>query len=510
MKHLNKLLIILLCLMACKSPKRTTNYYFNSEAGMDSNIGTSPEQAFKSLYKLNDLELKPGDSILLKSGLVFNEPLYFSAKGAEGQPIVISKYGGDKKPHLKGDATYLQMVHIYNSEHVVIRDLEISNKGTEIRPYLSGLLVELYNYGKAKDITIDNLYVHDVYGSLIKGEGHEHKDAGGGQAIMIRNVRGNGPDSILSCFDGLLVQNCMIKNSQRNGIMMWGNWIRKHWFPSTKVVIRNNIIDGVPGDGIVPVGCESPLVEYNIMKNCPLTLPITEACDGIWPWGCDNALIQFNIVSDHKSQVDGYGFDSDYDSRNSHFRYNLSYNNYGGFLLLCNSGGWPEDFSAGNSGTVVEYNISINDGIRSYILENKTAYYSPIIHITGPTKNSIIANNIFYIKKKEKQGMDKRWVSSDDWGGYADSTFFVKNFIYAQEPTLAFDGTKSTNNFFDRNAYVGPLSVPSEGFTEHKGTFGKQIWYDAKDKNWDTLIEFIKDKTVLLDGKEIPVIELIF
>ena len=102
----------------------------------------------------------------------------------------------------------------------MIRDLEISNRGERIRPHLSGLFLEVYNYGRAENITIDNLFIHDVYGSLIKGEGIDHPDAGGGQAMMIRNFRDDNTDSIPSWFDGLTVENCLIKDSQRNGIIM--------------------------------------------------------------------------------------------------------------------------------------------------------------------------------------------------------------------------------------------------------------------------------------------------
>jgi hypothetical protein len=396
-----KMLVLLPLIIACSQLPETQNYYFDAVNGDDFNIGTVASKPFKTLKKINDLVINPGDSILLKSACVFTERLYFSGKGEPGNPIVIGKYGGEAKPHLKGDATNMEMMHIYNSEYLVIRDIEISNKGEKIRPRLSGLLVEISNYGKAKDIIIDNLFVHDVYGSLIKGEGHVHKDAGGGQAIMLRNFGDDNADSIPSCFDGLLVQNCLIKDSQRNGIIMWGNWIRKQWFPSTNVVIRNNVLEGVPGDGIVPVGCDGAIVEYNVMRDCPLSLPASEACDGIWPFSSDNTIVQYNIVEGHKSQTDGYGFDSDYNCNNSMFRYNLSLNNEGGFLLLCNSGGWPKDWSAGNNGTVVKYNISINDGIRKHIVtEKKSEHYSPVIHITGPTCNSLIEKTFFTFVRK--------------------------------------------------------------------------------------------------------------
>jgi len=503
-------LFFIVLLAACGQPGVTTNYYFDAVNGNDSNTGTEPTKPFKSLSKLNDLTVKAGDSILLKSGCVFTEKLYFSGKGEAGRPIVIGKYGGDAMPHLKGDATHLEMVHLFNVENIIIRDLEISNKGERIRPRLSGLFVEIYNYGRAENITIDNLFIHNIYGSLIKGEGHEHEDAGGGQAIMLRNFRDDDTETVQSYFDGLLVQNCLIKDSQRNGIIMWGNWIRKHWLPNLNVVIRGNVLDGVPGDGIVPTACDGAIVEYNVMRNCPPTLPATEACDGIWPFSSDNTIVQYNVVSGHKSQTDGYSFDSDYNCNNSLFQFNLSDNSDGGFLLLCNSGGWPEDWSAGNKGTVVRYNVSINDGIRKHIVtERKTEHFSPVIHIIGPSRNNLIEKNIFYICKKELPQMDKRLVLSDDWRGYADSTFFRNNYIFVEEPTVAFDATESTNNFIEGNLYVGPLKYQGDGFKKHSGGFDKTMWYDAEDGNWNKLIGFLKDKKVLLNGKEVPVLDVI-
>jgi hypothetical protein len=499
--------IIVIFLSACAATKSITgnvNYYFDPEMGSDLNSGTSPAHPFKSLRKIRELHLKPGDSVLLNSGAVFNEQLYISCKGDSAKPIVVGKYGGDAKPHIKGDASQLQSVHVFNSGHIIIRDLEISNKGDSAIDGLNGILVELLNYGTAKDITIDNLYIHDVYGILVR------EKKGGGNAIMLKNFHDEKTDIVSSRFDGLTVQNCLIKDCQRNGIMMWGNWIRKKWNPSLHVLIRNNIIDGVPGDGIVPVACESPLIEYNVMKNCPAILPSSEACNGIWPWSCDNAVIQYNIVSDHKSQVDGYGFDSDWNSRHSLFQYNLSYNNDGGFLLICNQGGLSEDWNIGNSGTIIRYNISINDGLRNYSApKSKREYFSPIIHMTGPTENSLLEKNIFYIYKKPEQQIDKILISFTDWSGYPDSTFIKNNFIYAAEPNQALDTAKSTNNFFENNFYVGELKTPEKGFEKYNRRFNQQMWYDASDKNWDKLLKFIDEKSIPINGIEIKVKKII-
>ncbi|MBP1637216.1 MAG: hypothetical protein H6Q18_5 [Bacteroidetes bacterium] len=513
MKKIKKTMMYIsaLLMMSCGGIEhlKGINYYFDSVSGKDDNSGISAETPFRSLKQINVLKIKPGDSILLKSGSVFTEKLYFTGKGTDKKPIVIGKYGGSKLPHIKGNGTETEMLHIYNSEHLIVNDIEISNKGEKAYPNITGLLVELYNFGTAKNIKVENLYIHDVYGSLLKGDGYNHKDVGAGQAMLFKNLRGGEKDSISSNFDGLIVQNCKIKNCQRNGIMMWGNWVRKYWNPSLNVIIRHNIIDGVPGDGIVPVGCLSPLVEYNVMKNGVDSLPSTEACDGIWPWSCDNAVIQYNVVSDHKSKVDGYGFDSDYNCNNSLFQYNLSYNNDGGFLLLCNSGGWPVEYSIGNKNTIVKYNVSINDGIRSIIVDPKKGYFSPIIHITGSTQNSRIEHNFFYIPKKKSLLTDKRLICSDDWKGYSDSTFFSNNYIYSEDPVSAFEGSKSTNNFFENNQFVGLLDSVPDGFTKYNGTFNKQMWYDSLKPEFQKLIVFLEDKKVELNGKKVSVLNLL-
>ena len=82
-------------------------------------------------------------------------------------------------------------------------------------------------------------------------------------------------------------------------------------------------------------------------------------------------------------------------------------------------------------------------------------------------------------------------------------------YIYVEEPTIALDATKSTNNFIESNLYVGPLKYSGDGFKKHTGKFDRTLWYDAEDENWSKLIEFVKDKKVMLDGKKISVLEII-
>lgn len=113
----------------------------------------------------------------------------------------------------------------------------------------------------------------------------------------------NKGQDVISTFDGLTIENCIIRRCERNG-MIWSSYSsRNNWHPSTNTVVRKNLIEEVPGDGIVPIGCEGALIEYNLMRNCPGTLPHSEAAAGFWPWSCDNTVLQFNEVSDHKSPL---------------------------------------------------------------------------------------------------------------------------------------------------------------------------------------------------------------
>ena len=74
MKSFLQILIVLTLFFAsCTRQNQNVSYYFDAENGNDTNHGKSPEQAFKSLHKIQSLQIKGGDSILLKSGSVFTE-----------------------------------------------------------------------------------------------------------------------------------------------------------------------------------------------------------------------------------------------------------------------------------------------------------------------------------------------------------------------------------------------------------------------------------------------------
>ena len=418
-------------------------YYIDAVEGNDLQNGCSENEPWKSLERLHELRLAPGDQIRFKRGQQFKGVLEIRATGTALSPIVIGAYGSAaQKPVLSAPDSSLFAVRILNSDYVTLQDLEIVNHGSDDQPYRTGVRVESMNKGVSRGIRLHNLTIRDVNGSLVKREG-------GGSGIYLVN----GGDT-LSTFDSLDIEYCHIRNCQRNA-MIWSSYAdRQHWHPNTNVRVRYNLIEEVPGDGIVPIGCDGAVIEYNVVRRGVEGLARgQEAAAGIWPWACDNTIIRFNESSDHKAPWDGQGFDADYNCFNTVIEYNYSHDNYGGMVLVCSSG--DEDrtsYCIGTEHPIVRYNISIGDGNRPYPTRGKM--FSPSIHIGGPVRGCTIYRNIIRNKVKAAPEIDRSMLISDDWSGYADSTCVKENIFYTPEVSR-FDFTASTNNFVADNYYLG-------------------------------------------------------
>ena len=131
-------------------------------------------------------------------------------------------------------------------------------------------------------------------------------------------------------------------------------------------MIRDNFVDDIGGDGIVPWATDGVVVEHNIALHCNRRAGSYNA--GIWPWSTDNSLFQLNEAAYTHTTLDGEGFDSDFNSRETLFQYNYSHDNEGGFMLICTPGKRDPSENIGNTGTEIRYNISRNDHARIFNL----------------------------------------------------------------------------------------------------------------------------------------------
>jgi len=431
-------------------------YYADSRQGNDAADGTSPQTAWKTLEKMNSIVFEPGDKLLLAAGSVFEGQLKPQGAGAliDGTPaaVCIDSYGDGPKPRIDAQGRYHSALYLYNTQYWDIANLELTNTGSDRQSGRCGVYVHIRDFGTAHSIHLRHLYIHDVNGSLIKNQG-------AGQGILWRNEGRRRP----SCFDDLLIENCRLVRCERNGIIGAGYSRRdsgKLFTPSLRVVIRGNLLEEIPGDGIVPLGCDGALVERNVMRRCTRLLPEGEAAAGIWPWACDNTIIQYNEVSGHKAPWDGQGFDSDWDCTNTLIQYNYSHDNEGGFLLICNNGG-ASPATAVNTGTIVRYNISVNDGLRTQ--PTREGMFSPTFHISGPVKNTKIYNNVIIVPKKPDARIDATLIKMDNWGGpWPEDTLFANNIFYVEGQTRC-DWGGSIGHSFSNNLFFGTfVSRPND------------------------------------------------
>jgi hypothetical protein len=475
--------LFILCCLSSVNLTFGANYYVNSNIGSDAYNGLSEQKPWKSLTNINNKIFSAGDKILFAAGTTYEGQLKPRGLGTEALPIKIDRYGEGVKPAIHGKGLFESTLLLYNVRYWEVRNLEITNLGETSKANRRGVIVRAQNFGDCNHIILEGLEIHNVNGVLVKADG-------GGSGIYFHIINNN----VKTRFVNLQVLNNYIHHCERNAINFGGNSSRTNWNPSIGVVIRGNLIENVPGDGIVPIGCDGALIEYNVIRKGIDSLPTGDAAAGIWPWSSDNTLIQYNEVSDHRAKWDGQAYDADFNCIGSVFQYNLSFNNWGGFMLICNNGSTlGTHMNIGTKNTIVKYNLSINDGLRPYKAQNNR-YFSPVFHITGPVENTNIENNIIIIPKKPVDQIEKVLLEFGNWGEkYPNLTSFKKNIVRYQtvftnnnisNTTGYTEGENDSKNVFDFTN-TDPLFVLNQ-LTNHSLV--------KNDANYTNLYHFIKNR----------------
>lgn len=404
--------------------QKSKKYFVSSINGNDANDGLSESTAFKSLLKINELEINAGDEILLQKGSVFeNEFLHLKNCGnINGEKIVISSFGdGEKLPHIKtnGNGVWYQdygveldysghrykgdvssSILLYDVENIIIKDIEISNKEeyTDAEAYSApnkidrtGVAAVAQNRGTLHSITLDNLFIHDVNGNVY----NKHMNNGG---IYITAFKPENEEKTgIARYDGVTVENCYVKNVSRWGIAV--GYVYNHDKFATKeldaetfkkygnenIVLKNNYVKFAGGDAITPMYALNALVEHNTADTCATEMndriykyPEKRAgkvAAAIWPWKCKDALLRYNDVADTKLNQDGMAYDAD-SGDGTRYEYNFSRLNEGGCMMFCMQQAVHSYF---------ENNLSVDD-----LSGTMTPASNP---------DGYVANNTFYVRQ---------------------------------------------------------------------------------------------------------------
>lgn len=194
-----------------KAAKGVT-YYVSASAGNDKNSGTSEKEAWKSLTKLNNLKLGPGDSVLLMKGdrwvgeyIRLNAPT-----GEEGNPVTLGTYGDGEKPQLAGhdnevpDYDDVPVIQIKNGEHIVIDGLDVG---------FCGVGLDLYYEMETnkQNVRVQNCHFHDIYGfsQVDKANIAMYSHATGIVVTGVVPIPGN----LEPLLEGLYIDNCSSYNA---------------------------------------------------------------------------------------------------------------------------------------------------------------------------------------------------------------------------------------------------------------------------------------------------------
>jgi len=218
------------------SPGDTT-YYVDSCGGSDDHEGTSAQSAWKSPAKLNGIEFKPGDKILLKADCRFAGPLHPNGSGAQGKPIAIDRYGDGADPVVAGHGRVENTIRLHNQHHWGIRNLTITNTDggdwdDEGRAIRRAIYVTAEGAGDVTHIYLQNLEIRDVRG-MYRCAGHE---TNGG---IICQVTGKPKKTR---FVDLRIEGCTFrtKSIDRYPVVVTSSWKTD---PPCEVVWKDNTID---------------------------------------------------------------------------------------------------------------------------------------------------------------------------------------------------------------------------------------------------------------------------
>lgn len=395
----------------------------------------------KSLSVVNDLELNPGDSVLFKRGSVFNdEGLVIKARGTKNAPILFGAYGEGELPKIntngKGKwyldygclldaATHVNngdissSVLLYDSEYIILENLELTNANSDKediceahRMSRTGVAVVAKDKGTLHDIVIKNLFIHHIHGNIYD----KHLTNGGIYAVCITPEDENKTG--VARYDGLQILNNTVIDSFRWGIAAGytyryadyeGAYLREDTFHNSghiNMVIKNNYVERIGGDGITAMYALKPEVSHNTaisvathMNKKIYKYPEDRrgmVAAGIWPWKCKDADFCYNEVIDTKLNQDGQAYDCD-SGDGTIYHNNFSLGNEGGTVMFCMSEAVNSEF---------KNNISVFDlmGIVTpagnpdgLVKENKITLLgdTPLIRkVENPGKYNLIDNEV--------------------------------------------------------------------------------------------------------------------
>lgn len=436
----------------------STSYYLSTTKGNDANKGDK-NSPWKSMAKLNNIKLNPGDSIFFMRGNRFDGHFTVNGSGTSDKPIVITAFGTGAKPIITGEVgaenggDFGEAIVVNNNDNMVFEGLDIRNERKNTRTGVKDVDafgIQIINSGDKvmKNFTFRNMTFQNVYAvqPMTDRSSFDALEVSGLRIISMRNaVKGKEKN-----IQDILVEHCYFTNIQRLGVYIKHDggidedselFINRN----ANIVIRNNEFHYLGGTSVLPFKTYKCLIEDNIFDHPGASTDPRMPGRGssVWTFHCVNTVIQYNYCLSTRGYLDSHGIHADHSNINTFIQYNYMEDCEGGFVEILK----------GNKNAVYRYNLSVNDGWRnsptwtnsnhtiwidngdtgkqtdliipsdsSFVYNNTIILDKEIktsIAING--KNTFIFNNIFYAMNGGAMG--SKQMSVKDYG----TTFLVSN-----------------------------------------------------------------------------------
>ncbi len=350
--------------------------YVDAVKGSDSNTGTSPAKAIKSLEKLNTMKIDGGCEVLLcggqtHKGIIEIVGVNGSSKGKKR--IHIGSYG-DGKATIDAFG-YPAAVKIFDSSYVDVTDLKIvADGGPEDMPNymyrdsdskVDGRQAVWIRAAKnnVRDIVVYNVDMNDIYFfpkdcadipeerpcRMWSTEGERRYGWGIMATLSSEDV----------VFDGLTIESCNVKDISHTAYKVIGRG-------GGRTGIRNPISNfTITKSNAINVG--GPGMQFAYVRGCVMNYSRTlfsgnrdEARkwgrgSGVWIHNCDGVLFEYNHHEGSQGIADCCGAHIDVGNKNVIIQYCYSKDNAGGFVEILDR----------NENCTYRYNVSVNDGWRN-------------------------------------------------------------------------------------------------------------------------------------------------
>src|SRR5450755_542592 len=213
--------------VVASAPKISGTTYYVSPTGSDQNPGTSPSRAWKTVTRVNDQSLRPGDGVLFQGGASFaDSDLEPATSGTSASPIVFGAYGQGKAILPKG-AWFVQNYLIFN-------DLQFAStfyggsavKGTSNHDTIQNCTITLptgnsslgiYTNGDNWTIANDTISNTGLSGLLLNGDGYQIAGNTINRTGLDATVQYNAHGIYLDASDATITANT-ITNSAESAI----------------------------------------------------------------------------------------------------------------------------------------------------------------------------------------------------------------------------------------------------------------------------------------------------